>query len=240
MTTRLLALLLATSLFACGDKAKDSAADGKEPATKQGEPAKDPASEDGKAADADAKSADAGGAIEAAGGSDAADSSEAAASEAAASEAPAASEAETAGEAPPEDPAAAEAAKKETVDKLVAEATNKKTKDDRAIKALEEAEAAGAELPELAKAANKRGESLSGDPERAAKFFEWAKDKDEKFPDPVFNLAKQAVLTGDTETTITLLEEVKKRGGKKLLKQVGFDPLFEVVKDDPKVQALMK
>ena len=44
----------------------------------------------------------------------------------------------------------------------------------------------------------------------------------------------------DTTTTIALLTEVKSRGGKKLIKQVGYDPLFEVVKDDPAVQALMR
>ncbi|MCA9635628.1 MAG: hypothetical protein KC420_06305 [Myxococcales bacterium] len=118
---------------------------------------------------------------------------------------------------------------------------SKKTKDDRAEKALAEAEAAGAEISELAKAANYRGDKLMGtDQERATKYYEWAREKDPKYAEPVFALAKMAVVTGDTTTTIALLTEVKSRGGKKLIKQVGYDPLFEVVKDDPAVQALMR
>ncbi len=138
----------------------------------------------------------------------------------------------------PEDEAKAKA---DAIKALLDEVKNKRTKDKRADEALAEAEAAGAEASDLAKAAMSRGDKLLGtDQERARKYYEWARDKDTKYPDPVFALAKMAVLTGDTTVTIELLEEVKKRKGKKLLKKVGYDPLFEVVKDDPKVQALMR
>ncbi|MBZ5709473.1 hypothetical protein [Nannocystis pusilla] len=147
----------------------------------------------------------------------------------------------TAGETPPPsepaaDPAAAAAATK----KLLDEAKAKKTSDARAKKALEEAEKGGATARELAEAANARGVALFDDPERAAAFFTWAKDKDTTYPDPVFNLAKQSANAGDVAPTVELLKEVSKRGGKTLLKQVGFDPTFEVVKDDTEVQKLIK
>ncbi|WAS93401.1 hypothetical protein [Nannocystis punicea] len=144
----------------------------------------------------------------------------------------------TAGEAPPPavDPAAAAEAKK----KLLDEAKAKKTSDTRAKKALEEAEKGGATVREVAEAANARGEALFDEPERAAAFFTWAKDKDTTYPNPVFNLAKQSANAGDTAPTVELLKEVSKRGGKTLLKQVGFDPTFEIVKDDAEVQKLIK
>ncbi|MGB1276869.1 MAG: hypothetical protein ACPG77_14080 [Nannocystaceae bacterium] len=131
-----------------------------------------------------------------------------------------------------------EKAKKAATTKLVKEIKSKRTKDARATKALAELEAAGATVREVAEAANARGENLSG--ERATKMFEWARDKDTSYPNPSYNLAKQTVLTGDTTATIAHLQEVKKRGGRKLLKQVGYDPLFEVVKDDPKVRPMIK
>lgn len=138
--------------------------------------------------------------------------------------------------APPPDPAAAAEAKT----KLLDEAKSKKTSDAKAKKALEEAEKGGATPRELAEAANARGEALHEEPERAAEFFTWAKDKDTTYPDPVFNLAKQSVNAGEVPATVELLKEVHKRGGKKLLKQVGFDPTFALVADDPEVQKLIK
>jgi hypothetical protein len=145
----------------------------------------------------------------------------------------------TAGETPPP-PAADPAAAAEANKKLIDEAKAKKTSDARAKKALEEAEKGGATVRELAEAANARGEALFDDPERAAAFFTWAKDKDTTYPEPVFNLAKQSANAGEVPPTVELLKEVSKRGGKKLLKQVGFDPTFEVVKDDAEVQKLIK
>lgn len=134
---------------------------------------------------------------------------------------------------PPADPAADKG-------KLLDEAKAKKTSDARAKKAFEEAEKAGATPRELAEAANARGEALFGEPERATAFFEWARDKDTSYPEPVFNLAKQTANAGEIPQTVAHLKEVHKRGGKKLLKQVGFDPTFEIVKDDPEVQKLLK
>ncbi len=123
---------------------------------------------------------------------------------------------------------------------LLKKAAKKRTSDSKAEKALAEAEELGAEPRELAKAANTRGEALFGERDRAIKFFEWARDKDEKYPDPSFNLAKIEVLAGNVPGTIAHLQEVKKRGGRKLLKTVGYDPLFEVVKDDRTVQKLIR
>jgi len=143
--------------------------------------------------------------------------------------------------AEPAEPAEAAAADPAALHKkLLDEVKNKRTKDDRARKALEEAEAAGVTIVELAKAAHARAEGLGGEAERAAAFYEWARDKDPKFADPSFSLAKMSALTGDIDATISHLTEVKKRGGRKLLKTVGYDPTFEVVKDDPKVQELIR
>lgn len=143
-------------------------------------------------------------------------------------------------ETPPPPPAVDPAAAAEANKKLLDEAKTKKTSDARAKKALEEAEKGGATVRELATAANARGEALFDDPERAAAFFTWAKDKDTTYPDPVFNLAKQSANAGEVPGTVELLKEVSKRGGKTLLKQVGFDPTFEIVKDDAEVQKLIK
>jgi hypothetical protein len=144
--------------------------------------------------------------------------------------------------APPADPTAGTPPADPAADKgkLLDEGKAKKTSDTRAKKAFEEAEKAGATPRELAEAANARGEALFGEPERATAFFEWARDKDPTYPEPVFNLAKQTVNAGEIPKTVEHLKEVHKRGGKKLLKQVGFDPTFEIVKDDPEVQKLLK
>lgn len=126
--------------------------------------------------------------------------------------------------------------------KLLADAKSKKTSDAKAKKALEDAEAAGATVRELAEASNERGVALlgAGEPERATAAFEWARDKDPTYPDASFNLAKQTAMAGEIPETVKHLQEVHKRGGKKLLKQVGFDPTFEIVKDDPDVQKIIK
>ena len=144
----------------------------------------------------------------------------------------------TAGTPPAADPAATAAAKT----KLLTEVKNKKTSDARAKKALEEAEAAGATLRELAEASNARGLALqlAGEGERATAAFEWARDKDTTYPDASFNLAKQTVNAGDVTETVAHLKEVHKRGGKTLLKQVGFDPTFQIVKDDPEIAKIVK
>jgi hypothetical protein len=202
------------------------------------------AADDGKPADDDA-AADAAGADEtatpAAGGSSsgpaAADTGAAADSTGAATPTAetGAAAADEAGDAGADDTAA-------EVDSnaLLKEVKAKKTKDDRALAALAEAEAAGAKPRDVAKAANARGLALHGTPDRAKVFFEWALEKDDKYPDPAFNLAKQAVVLGEVAETVKWLTETKTRGGKKLVKQVEFDPMWEIVKDDPEVRALLK
>ncbi len=155
--------------------------------------------------------------------------------------------AESAGEAAkPDEPtaeekeAAAAAEAKAAIAALLKSVRSKRTSDAKADKALAEAEEQGAELRDLAEAANDRGEALMGERDRAIKYFEWARDKDAKYPDASFNLAKIEVLAGNVPGTVAHLEEVNKRGGRKLLKTVGYDPLFEVVKDDRTVQKLIR
>ncbi len=70
--------------------------------------------------------------------------------------------------------------------------------------------------------------------------FEWARDKDTTYPDASFNLAKQTANAGEVPETVAHLKEVHKRGGKTLLKQVGYDPTFEIVKDDPEISKIVK
>ncbi len=134
--------------------------------------------------------------------------------------------------------------KAEPVDPLVplfTEVKKRRTKDKRALAALAEAEKLGAESRALANAAYARAKALFANPERAKAFFEWAADKDKTFPDPVFDLARQAVMSGDIPTTKELLTEVRKRkGGKKLLQQLDFDPTWDIVKDDSDIRGLMK
>jgi hypothetical protein len=119
---------------------------------------------------------------------------------------------------------------------LIAEVKNKKTKDDRALAALTEAETAGAKPKDLARAAKARGDALFDAPDRAKPFFEWANEKDPKYPDAAFALAKQAVVLGELEETKKWLRIVHERKGKKLLQQLAFDPMWEIVKDDPEVK----
>ncbi len=149
-----------------------------------------------------------------------------------------AADTEGAGETGEVDPAEANKAK---IEELLKEASTTKTKDDRALEALDEAKTLEAEAKDLASAANKRGEKLMGkDTERATKFFEWAAEADPKYPNAHFNMAKMAALAGEFETTVEHLREVKKRGGKKLLKTVTYDPTFALVADDAEVLKLAK
>lgn len=119
---------------------------------------------------------------------------------------------------------------------LLTEVKDKKTKDDRAMAALAEAEAAGAKPRDLAKAAKARGDALHATPDRAKPFYEWASEKDPKYPDAAFALAKQAVNVGEIEEAKTHLRQVHERKGKKLLQQLAYDPMWEIVKDDPEVK----
>lgn len=123
---------------------------------------------------------------------------------------------------------------------LLKEARTTKTTDERAIEALAEAEKAGATVKELARAAKARGDYLYKSPERAKVFYEWSAEKDETYADPVFRLAKQKAVTGDVDDVVKLLKQVAERkGGKKLLQQIDFDPTWDIVKDDPEVRALL-
>lgn len=123
---------------------------------------------------------------------------------------------------------------------LMDKARDTKLSNADLTKALDEAKTAGGDVVELAKLANARGEKLigKGEPEDAEAFFTWAKDADEKYPEPVYALAKQSCLVGDADACKELLLEVKKRGGKKLLKQVGTDPIFIIVADDSEIRKL--
>jgi len=124
-------------------------------------------------------------------------------------------------------------------DDLIKEVRSRDTEDDRAITALAEAKTLGAEPRELAEAAHDRGKALYATPERATKFFQWAADADTSFAEPVFALARQAVVEGNVEETIRLLKEVKTRKGGDLLQEIGFDATWEIIKDDPEIRALL-
>jgi hypothetical protein len=123
---------------------------------------------------------------------------------------------------------------------LLKEIKSKKTKDARVEAAVAEAEAGGAEPADLAKALNARGEALHAEPDRAKPFFELANDKDPKSPNAAFNLAKQAAIVGEIDEAKKWLTIVHERKGKKLLKQIDFDPMWEILKDDPDVRAMLK
>lgn len=123
---------------------------------------------------------------------------------------------------------------------LLKEIKSKRTKDDRLEAAMAEAEAAGVETLDVAKALNKRGEALFATPDRAKAMFELALEKDATYPNPAFNLAKQAAMLGELDEAKKWLAIVKERKGKKLLKEIEFDPMWEILKDDPDVRALLK
>lgn len=155
--------------------------------------------------------------------------------------APAAESAAITGDAAEGDAAEDDAGETPTADPkvLLKEAQNPKTKDNRAMQALAEAEQAGAPAKDLSRAAFARGKKLHADPERAATFFRWAAEKDPKYPDPMFELARIAVVQGDVDETKKLLKQVADRKGKKLLQQLEFDPTWEIIKDDPEVRTLL-
>jgi hypothetical protein len=234
----LTAFVLSTALLACGGASKDGA-EGKaetpaktEDAPAQGDEAKadEAKADEAKADDAkadDAKADD--GAVVAA-----ADPSGEPAAASGAPPTPAEPDEAGGGEA------AGEAAGVVDAETLLKEIKNKKTKDARAQQAAAEAEAAGADPAALAKALVARGQTLFAQPDRAKPFFELANDKDPKSPAAAFELAKQAALVGEIDEAKTWLEVVHQRKGKKLLKQIDFDPMWEIVKDDPDVRAMLK
>jgi hypothetical protein len=238
-------LVLCVALLACGGASKDGAS-GKEGEAKTPSPAK---VDDAKLADAKAVDAKA----DAKGSADGA-----AAAEGGATPPPGADETGTSGPGPGTaasgpPPAAtsgpADGGADETTgdtggavdpEALLKEIKSKKTKDARVTAAVTEAEAAGVDPAALAKALNARGDALYADPDRARPFFELANDKDPKDATAAFNLAKQAALVGDVDEAKKWLTVVHERKGKKLLKRIEFDPMWEIVKDDPDVRAMLK
>ncbi len=123
---------------------------------------------------------------------------------------------------------------------LLADVKSVKVSDDDAHAALVQAEAWNARKRELARAAYERGRNLHNQPERAAAFYQWAQDKDTSYPEPVFERARLAAMTGEIPELKKLLTEVKARGGHNLLSQVEFDPTWAIVADDPDVRALLR
>lgn len=112
--------------------------------------------------------------------------------------------------------------------------------DEAAKQALADAIAAGAAKVDAAKAANARGEALmaKGESDRAAAFFEWAADTHSLLSEPVYNLATLAAYAGDLEVAKEHLQELQKRGNKKLMKKVGVDPAFAPLHDDPDIRKI--
>ncbi len=221
----------------------DTKADAQEAGTHDDGPAEEPAEDEGKSDDAGAPQDDP--AAEGGDGADA-ESGQGAAEDGADAEAeggePAADGGEASAEDGGEEPAAeggGGAAGKDSA-ALIKEARTTKTSDERAVAALAEAETAGATAKELARAAKARGDYLYKSPDRAQVFYEWSAAKDETYPDPVFALAKQKAVTGDVDDVVKLLKQVAERkGGKKLLEQIDFDPTWDIVKEDPDVRALL-
>ena len=70
--------------------------------------------------------------------------------------------------------------------------------------------------------------------------YEWSRANYTNSPVASFELAKYACNTGDIDATITLLEEVKARGGREQLQTVSFDPTFALVVNESRVQALLR
>jgi hypothetical protein len=147
-----------------------------------------------------------------------------------------------AGEGQPADPGEAtpEVVKEDLVPGLFEQAKSLDTDDAAATKALTDAIAAGAAKIDAAKLANERGEALlaAGEADRATVFFQWAADTHTLLSEPVYNLATLAAYAGDLEIAKEHLQELKKRGNKKLMKKVGVDPAFAPLHDDPDVRKI--
>jgi hypothetical protein len=146
---------------------------------------------------------------------------------------------ETAGEEPEDQAAAAEEPEGPDPKALLTTAARPRTSDAEARRLLGQAEEAGASVREVARTAVDRGLALHATPDRAKAFFEWAAEKDPAYPDPMWHLARQAAVEGDVDRAKEMLGVVKQRGGKKLLQQIDFDPMWEILKDDPDVRKLL-
>lgn len=122
----------------------------------------------------------------------------------------------------------------------MAEIGSTKTPDERVFAAIDEALALGASTGRVGRAINRRAARLFETPERAIAMYEWSREHYTNSPVASFELAKYACNTGDIDRTISLLEEVKARGGDEQLQTVGFDPTFALVVNESKVQALLR
>jgi predicted outer membrane protein len=123
---------------------------------------------------------------------------------------------------------------------LFEQAKNIATDDATAQKALNDAIAAGATKIDAAKIAYARGEALmaDGEAERAETFYRWAADAHKLYAEPIYKLATLAAYAGDLEIAKEHLQELQKRGNKKLMKKVGVDPAFALLHDDPDVRKI--
>ncbi|MFO7563899.1 MAG: hypothetical protein R6X02_14730 [Enhygromyxa sp.] len=144
------------------------------------------------------------------------------------------------GEAPTGEEAAGDEAAADLVPGLFEQAKSLDTDDAAAKQALADAIAAGGSKIDAAKAGYARGEALmsAGEAERAAAFYEWAADTHKLYADPVYKLATLAAYAGDLEIAKEHLQELQKRGNKKLMKKVGVDPAFAPLHDDPEVRKI--
>jgi hypothetical protein len=135
---------------------------------------------------------------------------------------------------------AGETGEEDPVPALLETAKSLDSDDEAATKALAAAIDAGAPKLDAAKVANARGEALmtKGESERAETFFVWARDTHNLYADPVYNLAKLAAYAGDLAVAKEHLQELQKRGNKKLMKKVGVDPAFAPLQDDPEVRKI--
>lgn len=237
-TTFLLSISIALVGIACnGDKpnADIDKTDGKADAAKADEGADESAPADG----ADAAPSETSGAAAEGDGTGAGDTTAGETGEPAAD-----GTAGETGEAAAEGAADSEDAATETGEdpsvELLETAKNLDNDDAAANKALADALAAGASKLDAAKAADARGEALmtKGESERAEKFFIWARDTHGKYADPVYNLAKLAAYAGDLDIAKEHLQELEKRGNKKLMKKVGVDPAFAPLHDDADVRKI--
>ena len=136
--------------------------------------------------------------------------------------------------------AGTEAEVEDPVPALLEQAKNLETEHKAALQALDDAIAADGSKIAAAKVANARGEALmaKGESEQAEALFQWAAKTHKLYAEPVYNLATVAAYAGDLDIAKDHLQELKKRGNKKLMKKVGVDPAFAPLHDDPDVRKI--